>query len=114
MADQAPFLDDAPVDPQAERHAIGAEVDPLDQEPNDAGLFGARQRHARFLAASQNPDGGFSGREGGSDGSGEHPHRALTRSKAAPCPGVSSMSTETERMFGEASSAPSAAWSRSK
>jgi geranylgeranyl transferase type-2 subunit beta len=26
-----------------------------------------RQRHARFLLASQNPDGGFSGREGGSD-----------------------------------------------
>jgi geranylgeranyl transferase type-2 subunit beta len=26
-----------------------------------------RQRHARYLAASQNPDGGFSGREGGSD-----------------------------------------------
>lgn len=26
-----------------------------------------RQRHARYLLASQNPDGGFSGREGGSD-----------------------------------------------
>src|SRR5947209_12813760 len=26
-----------------------------------------RDRHARYLAAAQNPDGGFSGREGGSD-----------------------------------------------
>src|SRR5438270_13114175 len=26
-----------------------------------------RQRHAAYLAAAQNPDGGFSGREGGSD-----------------------------------------------
>jgi geranylgeranyl transferase type-2 subunit beta len=28
---------------------------------------GQRERHARYLRAAQNPDGGFSGREGGSD-----------------------------------------------
>src|SRR6266436_153559 len=34
----------------------------IDQLPREV-----RERHARYLRAAQNPDGGFSGREGGSD-----------------------------------------------
>ena len=40
----------------------GEIVDGVDRLP-----LAFRQRHAGWLAANQNPDGGFSGREGGSD-----------------------------------------------